>query len=251
MLAKVISAPHPLYLTYQEGRSDCLVLAFTGVGNRIDPIPAPEAARLTGWDGENHVLFIADAARSWMNADGLVPALLAAVTQLVAQIKPARIVAFGNSMGGSMALIFARLFPVDAVLSIVPQYSVKAEIVPEERRWFHFRAHITDWKYPTVPDMTGLKNIMILHGGEAREIHHARRFGAASSVDHLIVPQYGYALAACLKRDGHLRPLLKYIILGDVPAARMVMKDAGAITFAQYWQQRKDAKRERRNNVAI
>lgn len=246
-----LDAP-PLHLSYMAGRSDRLILAFSGVGGRHEPIPTPEAPRLTGWDGENHVLFIGDASRSWMNAVGLADALVAAVQRLVDKIKPARIIAFGNSMGGSMALIFATLFKLDAVLAIVPQYSVHADIVPEEGRWTHFRRNITQWPFPAVPPLAGNSaQIMILHGGENGEIPHARRFAPADCVDHFIVPKYGHALAACLKGDGVLRPLLEAIITGDFPAARAAVQSAGGISFAEHRHNVRAARKERRQNATI
>ncbi|OYW58665.1 MAG: hypothetical protein B7Z10_09820 [Rhodobacterales bacterium 32-66-7] len=241
----------PLHLDYLPGRNPMLVLAFTGVGNRIDPIPAPEAVKLAGWDGENHVLFISDASRSWMNAPGLVETLLEAVARLVQAIQPDRIVAFGNSMGGSAALIYASLARVDSLLAIVPQYSVQSDLVPEERRWWHFREHITDWRFPAVPDLTGRNcQAMILHGGEPREIIHARRFKTGPGTDHYIVPQYGHALAQCLKAKRHLRPLISHVFNGEMAEARAVVEAAGGIRFAHYRQQRRVARQERRDHAA-
>lgn len=244
-------AAPPLHLDYLRGQSRMLVLCFTGVGNRIDPVPAPEAIRLTGWDGENHVLFISDASRSWMNAPGLIDALQTAVARLVEEIRPDRIVAFGNSMGGSAALIYASVARVDSVLAIVPQYSVRRDLVPEERRWMHFREHIAEWPFPAVPDLTGRScQAMILHGGEPREIIHARRFKTGPGTDHYVVPQYGHALAQCLKAKRHLRPLMTHVFNGEMAEARAVVEAAGGLRFAEYWQQRRIARKERREHAA-
>lgn len=242
----------PLHLEYMPGRSGLLILAFSGIGDRKEPVPSPEARRLTGWDGENHVLFIGDASRSWMNAPGLTEKLCAAFDGLVEKIRPSRIVAFGNSMGGTSALIFAGLRKVDAVLAIVPQYSVNRELVPEEKRWMHFREHIVEWRYPSVPVLSADRgDIMVLHGGEAREMIHARRFRCGPGVDHYVVPQYGHALALCLKNTRVLRPLMTNFLAGNMPEARAVLEAAGAIRFADHWQQRRKARRERRNAAAV
>jgi pimeloyl-ACP methyl ester carboxylesterase len=246
-----LDAP-PLHMSYMAGRSDRLILAFSGVGERHHPIPTPEAIKLTGWDGENHVLFISDASRSWMNADGLAMAIVEAVQQFVDQIHPARIIAFGNSMGGSMALIFASLFKLDAVLAIVPQYSVKDDIVPEENRWKHFRRNITDWPFPAVPPLVGNPaQIIILHGGEKHEMPHARRFRVPDGIDHYVVPQYDHSLAASLKKAKVLAPLIEAVIVGDFPAARAHVHSAGGISYAEHRQNLKAARRERRQNAAV
>lgn len=240
----------PLYLDYLPGTSDILVLAFSGVGDRSKPVPMPEGTVLTGWDGVNHVLFVRDASRSWMNAPGMAERLQAAVARLVETIRPRRIVAFGNSMGGTAALIFATLCRLDAVLAIVPQYSVKPDIVPEERRWRHFSSTIGDWRFPSVPDLSGLANVMILHGGDAYEMIHARRFRAGPATDHYVLPQYGHMLAKVLKNKKILRPLMVQMINGNQNEARAVVEAAGGLRFAEFWQQRKNAKRERQRNAA-
>lgn len=233
-----------------------LVLAFTGVGDRKEEIPSPEAIRLTGWDGENHVLFISDASRSWMNADGLVETLQTAIARLVEQIQPERIVAFGKSMGGTSALIYASLARVDSLLAIVPQYSVNPDIIPEERRWGHFRTNITTWRFPAVPDLSGRDTaVMMLHGGEIRELIHAKRFIAGPNTDHYVVPQFGHALARCLKASRHLRPLMQHVFNGEMAEARAVVESAGGLRFADHWRQRRIARRqarkERRNAAAV
>lgn len=241
-----LAAP-PLYLSYAPGRSSTLVISFSGVGNRVDPVPTPEAIRLMGVDGENHVLFVSDSSRSWMNGPGLIEKLNAEVGKLAARINPSRIMAFGNSMGGSAALIYAGQAPVDAVLAIVPQYSVHVDVVPQEKRWMHFRNHITEWPYKAVPDLAG-KGVqtVILHGGDARETMHARLFRQGPGVDHYVIPQYGHALALCLKQAGHLGPITASLIKGDMPATRTAIAAAGGITFTEFRQQFRAARKERR-----
>jgi hypothetical protein len=231
-----------------------LVLSFCGVGlDRNLPVPLPEAADILGQDGENHVLFIADASRSWMNAPGLIEALKSAVAGLVDKIKPTRIVAFGNSMGGSAAMIYAAEAPVDAVLAIVPQYSVHPDEVPNENRWTHFRDHILDWRYRTVPKLAGKDvQVLMLNGGsDPRDVMHARKFAKKDKLEHYVVPQYAHALALCLKNTGYLAPLTRHVINGDLAQARQVIQAAGGIPFDEFWQQRSDARKERRSHAAV
>jgi pimeloyl-ACP methyl ester carboxylesterase len=241
----------PLYLDFLRGSSDLLVIAFSGVGDRDKPVPMPEATVLTSWDGVNHVLFVRDASRSWMNAPGLMDRLKAEVAGLVDRLRPSRIVAFGNSMGGTAALLFATQFRVDAVLAIVPQYSMKPDIVPQERRWRHFARAITDWPYPAVPDLTGLSDTMILHGGDAWEMIHARRFDAGPNVDHYVFPNYGHTLAKILKNKQILRPLMTQVLNGNMSEARSVVEAAGALRFAAHRKNLRHARRERKNVAAV
>lgn len=250
--AAVLYAQHPLYLSYLPGKSERLVLSFSGVGLPGEEIPAAEAARLSGWEGENHVLFIVDASRSWMNAPGLVENLLREVQALVARIKPARIVAFGNSMGGTAALIFAALFRVDAVLAISPQYSVNPEVMPKESRWQDYVGRIGSWRFPSAPDLTALPGeVMILHGSVNSELRHARRFSQAANIRSYVFKDFAHGLAARLKRKAHLQPILAAMILGDMAAASRAATAAGGVLLTEFQRQHKAAKLARLTNDPI
>jgi len=186
-----------------------------------------------------------------MNAPGLAETLLTAVQRLVAQIKPARIIAFGNSMGGSMALIFATMFKLDAVLALAPQFSVHFDIVPEERRWTYLRRAIAQWVFYEVPPLAGNSaQIMIVHGAGFGEVPHARRFRPADCVDHYMIERFDHSLADSLKKIGALRPLIEAVITGDFQAARSVLTSVGGITFPEFRSNFRAARKERRRNAA-
>lgn len=234
---------HPLYLSYLPGREDRLVISFSGIGQTEDEVPAVEVARLAGWQGENHALFVSDASRSWMNYPGLVENLVRSVEKLVAEIKPSRIVALGNSMGGTAALIFASLFKVDAVLAIVPQFSVNPAIMPRETRWAEYASRITDWRFPQVPDLAGMTtDVMILYGSVTREMMHAKRFSRGPNIRTYIYKDFAHGMAQRLKRKNQLEPITAPLIAGDLAEACRAAEAAGGVLFNEFKQLRKAAK---------
>lgn len=225
----------PLHLSYLPGRSNCLVISFSGVGLDEEAVPTVEAARLAGWQGENHVLFVADASRSWMNHPGILETIIAAVGKLVDEIKPARIVGIGNSMGGSAALIYAAHARLDAVLAIVPQYSVKPEIMPRDKRWTRFSDKISQWPHPAVPDLSGRPvEVIMLHGSVSPEMMHAKRFAQSTNVHHYIFEGFAHGLAFRLKRKNRLKPIIAPMIAGHVVTACRAAEAAGGVLFNEF-----------------
>lgn len=252
----IYSAPylsdHPLYLSYLPGRSDCLVISFSGVGLDPEDIPKVEAASLAGQQGKNHVLFVSDASRSWMNFPGQMAKLKVGISRLADEIKPSRIVAIGNSMGGTSALIYAAEAKVDAVLAIVPQYSVYPGVIRRESRWTEYSKHITDWSYPTVPDLSGQDTaVVILHGTASGEMMHARCFKQGRNVHHYLFKDFDHDLADRLKTNKTIQPIVVNLIADNLPEACKAITAAGGIPFKQYKQHAKAAKRERLSHDPI
>lgn len=240
----------PLHISYLPGKSDTLVLSFAGVGLDEDAIPGDEAARLAGADGENHVMFVSDGSRSWMNGPGIMEGIKAAFAQLVARLHPRRVVAMGNSMGGTAALIFAAEVGVNAVLSLVPQFSVHPKIVPWETRWQPYRNRIADWPYPAAPDLSGRDmQVLILHGTDKDEMRHAKRFAQSPDIDHYVVPKTTHGMSLKLKRQGLLQPIVSAFISGDVVATRAALAAAGGMPLPQYQSLRRGQRAEKRAGV--
>lgn len=245
-------AQGPLRVSYLPGRSDTLVLSFSGVGLVEDEMPVDEAARLAGGDGENHVMFIADGSRSWMNGPGLMEGVKIAFARLMAKIKPRRVVAMGNSMGGTAALISAGEVAVNAVLALVPQFSVNPAVVPWETRWQNYTSRIANWRYPSAPNFSGRgQQVLILHGSDKDEMRHAKCFVQRADIDHYIVPKTTHGMSLKLKRQGLLQPIIAAFIAGDMPATRTAIAAAGGVPFKDFKSYRRAAKVAKLNEAMI
>lgn len=226
----------PLGIGYLPGRSETLAVAFSGVGTKPRELPEPEFMGSVNQQGRHPALFVSDASRSWMNGPGIATQIRDAVVQKMDELGCERVVALGNSMGGFAALCLAKLMPVDFVLAVVPQFSARQDLVPEETRWRHLRGRIRDWPFPQVPDLRGTETkVLILHGDSADERIHAARFPQAEGkVAHFIFPKAGHNLARWLKSSGHLRSIIQPSLNCNLHAAREAVRMAGGVHRGWY-----------------
>lgn len=210
---EVLNAP-PLRIRYVPGRSRRLVVSLAGVGRVRGEEPPPEFFRIAGGDGENHVLFVSDRSRSWLNAPGMAEAIVTTVRAVAGRIEADQVVALGNSMGGTMALHLAHLTPFDVVVALVPQYSADPAVVPLETRWRYFRRQIAGFPFRALSRLPATGAVYILHGGTEDELVHALRFPRARNVAHFILPRHDHNLARSLHEAGHLAPLIGHAMAG-------------------------------------
>ncbi|MGD9916435.1 MAG: hypothetical protein AB7U46_00315 [Paenirhodobacter sp.] len=230
-----ITCDPPLHLSFSPGRSKRLVISLAGVGTNRRQVPPVEFARIAHWNGENNVLYVSDESRSWMNGPGIADFVVEAAKATAQEIGAEEICAIGNSMGGTAALILAALMPIDHVVAIAPQFSVKPGVVPEEDRWMYFRKRITDWPFPEVPDLRDTDSeVTILHGGSDDELAHARRFPDDAGYWHYIFPRHGHTLARGLHEAGLLAPIVTMSILGRTLRARRAVRAADGISRRKY-----------------
>ncbi|MFB2532148.1 hypothetical protein ACEYYB_07735 [Paracoccus sp. p4-l81] len=227
----------PLFARYLPGLTRRLVVAFSGVGTPQDPVPAPEFFYSASDGGQNHVLFVADASRSWLTAPGLAERIVDLIRDMAARISAESILLLGNSMGAFMALNLGALMRPDFILGFVPQVSADPARVPEERRWMRYRSQISDWSAcPEVPDLRerGIK-VVILHGNQPEEAWHWRRFPAAGgTVFQFIYPRAGHGLAGILKSRGQLRPMVRAAAAGRLARVRDIARAAGGVPRGWY-----------------
>ncbi|MFK7940171.1 MAG: hypothetical protein AB8B82_12385 [Roseovarius sp.] len=204
-----------LRIRYMPGSGDTLVVSFSGVGQQRDAEPELEFVGNASDGGKNHVLFVTDESRCWLNTPGMAERVVHAIEQTQLEFDIKRVVGLGNSMGGSMALIISRMFAFDAVLAIVPQFSVDPEIVPDERRWKYFRNQITEFRFPKVSDLRPEHTeYFIVHGGHFKEHPHVLRFEEQRGVGHYVLPERGHRMALQLKAEDTLDTLIRLGLAG-------------------------------------
>lgn len=221
----------PLAFSYLRGRGSTLVISISGVGKKRAEQPPLEFFKMASQAGDCHALFVSDASRSWLNGPGVADRIVAEIETTAARVKAKRIVAVGNSMGGTMALFLARLTRIDTVLAIVPQFSAHPDCVPEETRWKFFRTKIVDWPFKAVDTLpVECAETIILHGGTADERIHLNRFPRDHKVKHFVFPEMGHRLAFLLHRQGKLDPIIKHVIAGKPRKMRRAVKNAAGIS---------------------
>lgn len=225
----------PLRIRYLEGDGPDLVVSFSGVGKKRNIEPPPEFPGIASAGRQNHVLFVSDKSRSWLNADGMADQILCCIRATAEHVNAERVIAIGNSMGGTMALHLSRFFDFERVIAFTPQFSVCSEEVPEEDRWFYFRKQIKTFHFPKVEALRPkATKYYIFHGDEKRELADALRFPNAPGISHYIMPETDHNVAAKLKDRGVLAPMVQNLIGGQPRKFRRQVEDLGGIPILRF-----------------
>ena len=222
-----VKARLPLVVHALAGRGRTLVVSFAGVGTQRKVTPPLEFIGTASDSGENHVLFVSDDSRSWMNAPGLAEEVVRLVETYCEEQGIERVVALGNSMGGFAALILPELTKVDAAVAVSPQFSMHPDLVPGENRWRSYADRITEWRFPTVGAMDCEQTrYYVLHGAAGVEARHWLRFARSARSQHYIVQGVGHNLAGRLRRRRVLGGLLWAVSDEKPKRARRVLQAA-------------------------
>ena len=186
-----------------------MAVVFSSIGHVHEEYPEPE---LTGTVLQNfeHVLFLSDISRSWMNANDIDRIYIEIINSLASRFQPQTISMTGISMGGYSALIMSSLIETDVVLALNPQFSPMWRHVPEEKRWRRYRKALRNHKYPFIAtENITARRCLILHGSSWDELIHASRFGNCGNIEHYILKGYGHNMAESLKHQGFLREVFE------------------------------------------
>ena len=220
----------PLRIARSEGRSDLLVVSFSGVGRQQWPEPPIEFYRAAKGAADNPALFVRDLSRSWLNAPGMAERIAHTIEAEAARSGATRIAAVGNSMGATMALILSRMVRFDTVMAFTPQVSVHPDIVPEETQWMGYRDAIRQYRFDRIDSLpTRRSKIYMLHGDRPSELIHALRFPKARGLSHLILPGMGHKLTFALKERGVLHDLVSHALAGRSIRYRKLLERQGAL----------------------
>ncbi len=233
-LQDVLIAP-PLRIRYLPGSTKGLVVSFSGVGSKRHQEPPLEFYKIAGNGGKNHVLFITDINRSWLNTPKMAAKIVKVIEQYAKRINADSVTAIGNSMGGTMALHLSKKTRFDHVIALVPQYSVDPKLVPEETRWMFFRKQIKRYIFrslDTLPDNGTL--YFIVHGDTADEKVHFKHFPTGPMIAHFILPGMDHNLARTLHNKGMLKSLINHGIAGRRWRFRQTLETTGGILRRRY-----------------
>lgn len=219
-------------MQYKPGRNKVLVVSFAGRGGLKDNFKRPvnEFYKLASSGDENHVLFVQDTTNSWMNGQGIAEAICETIDGLRGQLGVSRIVTLGNSMGGTMALLIAQIYTIDAVIAIAPQFSVDPAVVPDDHRWMEDREQIKTFRFPDVSTVPFEKTkTTVMHGARKEDGVHAQLFPKHPDLTHFIFPGYGHGLASELHKEGKLEPIISNVIAMRPRRTRQALAAAGGV----------------------
>lgn len=202
------------------GTSDRLVVCFSGVGSDPDQPPPLEFAKSATNLGRDHVLYIADPQRTWMNGPGLIEEIVSVVQGEVRQTGARDVFTLGNSMGGFAALVLGAFLPVRVALALSPQLSVDPAIVPEETRWRRWRDRIGAFRIPHALDATegSATRHYVLFGSMRREAVQRDLLRPAANIVPFVLRGVGHDSALRLREAGILDEVVQLAFGGRTRA---------------------------------
>jgi len=220
-----VEAPEPLVVHLLPGTGTRLVVSLAGVGRVRNATPPPEFLGTASGAGENHVLFISDISRSWLNGPEVAENIVALIEGYRAEHGIDEVVLMGNSMGGFAALMLAQLTEVDTVIALAPQFSMNPDLVPEETRWRHWMLQIAEWRFPAVAGLERDRTrYFIFHGSHPAEARHWLRFPWHRGLNHFVFHGLGHDLAARMRKRRLLGRVIDACIAGKSRQVRLALE---------------------------
>ena len=179
-----------LIASRRAGKTDRLVVCFSSIGSDPAVNPLPEWKRLAGRDPSDHLLFLADPARSWLNRPGLIEEMAAVIEAEAERVQALRVVAIGHSLGGFSALVMPAFTRIDVAAAFSPQYSIDPAVVPTEWRWEQYRNAIQDFRIHSANDHLRPECLYFVFLGARRREHAQRRQAKAlPNLDYYVMAE--------------------------------------------------------------
>ncbi len=207
-------------ISFDHRGADTTAFCFTGTGSSLGGIDAEdiqkEEFRKSLSQARSNCVYIIDKKRTWYAAQAIRDHLQRFLLQEHAAWNVARTVSIGNSMGGTGALVFCELLKADVTLSFAPQSSVSPIRAGFENRYDKYvRAMPKGGHFTDVVGVRTCGSVLVFFGSDDDiDLFHAERMLGAGY--RMVVTQNcGHDVAAYLKRQGHLGPILDMALRGN------------------------------------
>jgi hypothetical protein len=224
------------------GSSDRLVVCFSGLGKNQSQPPGYEFASVATGGGEDHVLYIADPNRSWLNEPGFLEETLDLIAETKAEIGAREVVTLGHSMGGFSACVLPYFTPVDYVLALSPQVSIHPDVVPEEGRWMEHREKIDEIEISDVGSyLVPHTTYVVVFGRHGREAPQRENFPNPENLTLFVMPRTNHNTASRLKSLGLLADLRDAVFGGDLDLAKDLMTERASARILEDTDQQEAA----------
>lgn len=213
--ARLIHRERDLSVAWLPGSTARLVLVFTSLQRAALHPDKLEFRGVASDHGRNHVLFITDRDRGWYSTPGKRERIEAVVRRFLSEHDIRTVWSMGNSMGGYGAILFSDQLPVSKVVAFVPQILIAGDWTA---KWPSIKDSV---ECDLTPIIAGSDCVFHIVTGDAYandQIHfnHLRRTLAdAAHVKFVIAPGQGHDVAAWLKKQGQLAPLVSALWAGD------------------------------------
>lgn len=195
----------------EEVKDKSLTVVFSGIGPKGTDIQPIEFPRYATRNGTRAALFIVDPERSWLNAPNLIEDIVALINKTCDEMGATSIVLMGHSMGGFMAAVLPGFVKANVAICFSPQSSVHPEIVPQDKRWWEHRQHISDFRIRQVSDhLSDDTRYYVIFGTHPREAHQVRGFEPGPNLFLYLLPDTNHNTAPRLKAKRRLGNVIRY-----------------------------------------
>ena len=191
-----------------HGGDDCFV-TFTGTGKGLvngfgqqflDPRKVSGLYFISKWD-------------HWWHTSGMAEAIAKGKVALgAAGFK--RIIAYGASMGGYGAALYAAEFNVEFGILIAPQYEIRPDLPPNEQRWMREAQKIAFSNRTIASELSGRVPFYVIFDSCSRDLAHVELFEQVTDVIRVPVPFGDHTPGVMLVQVGMLKDLVFDIING-------------------------------------
>ncbi len=196
---KILYEDNLLKITFVDDfiSSRCLVV-FTGVGHKLGGIDI-QREEFYSQHKFGMIIWITDKKRSWGNNLNVLK--ISEILKKISHNK--KIFIIGNSMGGFLGILFSKYLNAKKVIAFNPQFSVCPDIVPDEKRWMHYRHQITEYRFKDLGDNfdKDIKYALILGDDLEDEIHYNKffKFSSHPNIELIRIRNIKHNVASYLK----------------------------------------------------
>lgn len=176
-----------------------------------------------------HALFVYDLTHRWYVDESHYDRVCAVIMGQMAALGVSRLTTVGDSMGGYAALAYAQDLPINYALAITTRSSIGPGSVPDVRQQPqllppHARLRLPDLR----PALARLPAGMMIHGTRGPDRVHFPMLRARGAVDHWIMPGRGHGIAAWMKQNDILVPVVRTALDADAAKASRLVASRGA-----------------------
>lgn len=146
------------------------------------------------------------------------------------------IVTYGSSMGGHAAAAYAGAFGAQRAIMLAPQYSIRPEETPHERRWAA-QAEKIDFGDDDLLDLAGQAELVVICDMRSADAAHARLFARSERCRIINTPFCGHTPGRTLANGRMIKGAVLTLASGAFDEARF-RRDLRAARrgYIEYWE---------------
>lgn len=223
-----------LIAAFQLGTNNVLAVCFLSFGAEVEP-QAVRARRVRQSSivggGVNNVLYLTDLSWTWFARQDIRKRAVEFIARARLECQAEKTVAFGNSAGGSGAILLNEDVHFDTVLATSAQMDLRLAFRAFDKRW-------KKWMPPQMrkfdfPDFSrGFAaggTFTLLHGLRGPDAGHAALTPHAANIHHFLFPDLGHDMRARFQSNGLLGRIFESLTIGEMAQTEAMITESGGL----------------------